>query len=282
MRASLLLATALAGLAAPAVAQQRAPAPPSGAGIVAFVDAPKNSFARDVAVAVNPELKDAAYDVAQYDLNGDGKAEVLVKLKGEKDCDESDKSRCRVVVMHETSQGWGRMLDRRANEVRVGTIGFGGFRSLSLDGREGYVYNGRAYRIDMAQTGRPLTFTAAPTAAKPLLVAQFGEGARKLQGVEVKVASATLSEGRTLVFARLEGPGACGAAFGCPWRLLQSKDGAYTVVSQGMGGPDVSILGVVRGGWRDVAVKQPNGYAVYGWAGERYVLAERVNEEGRR
>lgn len=282
MRRALLLAAGLAACAGTAAAQQRAPAPPSGAGAVTFIVAPKNSFSREVAIAVNPEVKDVDFDVAQYDLNADGRAEILIKLKGDKDCDVHDKARCRVVVMQETPQGWGKLLDRRAAQVTVGNIGFGGFRSLSLDGREGFVYNGKTYRIDLAQTGRPLTFSDAPAQAKALLIAQFGDGARRLKDVSVKVASASLAEGKTLVFARLEGPGACGAAFGCPWRLLQPKDGSYTVVSQGMGGPDASILGVVRGGWRDLAVKQPNGYAVYGWAGERYVLAERINEEGRR
>lgn len=263
-------------------AQQRAPALPSGAGVVRFIDAPRNSLDREIAIAVNPELRDVPFDVASYDLNGDGKPEVLARSRGDKDCDTPEKLRCRVVVMRETPQGWGKVLDRRAGEVTIGTIGFGGFRAISLDGREGFAFNGNAYRIDLAQTGRPVTFTEAPVATRPLLIAQFGDGARRIKGLTVKVASLSPKEGETLVMARLEGPGACGSTLGCPWRLLRSKDQSYVVVSSGMGGPEASILGVVRGGWRDLALKLPTGYAVYGWTGERYVLSERINEETRR
>ena len=277
-----VLPLALAALAVPAHAQQsKPPAFASGAGIVRFIDAPKTSLSREIAIAVNPELRDAPFDVASYDLDGDGKPEVLAKSRAEKDCDP-DKTRCRVVVMRETPQGWAKILDRRAAEVSVGSIGFGGFRAVALDSREGFAFNGSIYRLDLAQTGKPVSFTEAPNATRPMLVAQFGDGARRLKGLTVKVASLSPKDGETVVMARLEGPGACGSTFGCPWRLLQRKNDSYTVLSSGMGGPDASILGVVRGGWRDLAVKLPTGYAVYGWTGDRYVLSERVNEETRR
>lgn len=294
MRAVLVLSALLAATGAQALPRPEEPASrlvlpkeknrlPSGAGEVSMMEiVGRQTPEQAVVEAVVPEATGQPMETALYDIDGDGKAEVIARLKGKGACDAKN-VRCRVVVLMNGEKGWKKLIDRPAQKVEVGDLGFGAMRNVILDGREAYRWDGFAYRVDVASAGTALSFQDAPANFRAPLVAQFGPGAGRQAArntaIQVKVAQAVLNDnGTKVVVARLEGPGACGIVLGCPWRILQVKDGTYTALSEGFGSAKMSVLPVTRGGYRDLIVGTPKGFSVYGWSGKRYVVAERIVE----
>ncbi len=267
-------------------AQTRAslkPAEASDAGPVLFAEADKNAPERTVVVQLAPEAaaSDVKIDLATVDLNGDGRPEIVARLRSKTTCDLNGK-RCRVIIARpDVREGWKTVFDRRLTGLDTGVAGFGGMRSLRIDGRETWSWSGSHYAMDVATSGDVVDFKEAPAQARSLLVAQFGDAARRLPAgsFRVLVGAADLTgKGQSVVVARLEGSGVCGVLLGCPTRILQVKAGGYTTLLDGLTHGRVAVMEVNRDGWRDVVAELPRspGRVVYGWSGQRYAVAERI------
>jgi hypothetical protein len=282
----LLVALAAILTCSAASAQSRAslkPAEAGDAGPVLFTEAGKNAPERTVVVQLAPEAaaSDVKIDLATADLDGDGRPEIVARLRSRTTCDLSGK-RCRVIIARpDVREGWKTVFDRRLTALDTGPAGFGGMRSLRIDGRETWSWSGSHYAMDVASSGDAVDFKEAPAQARPLLVAQFGDAARRLPvgSFKVLVGAADLTgKGQSVVIARLEGSGVCGVLLGCPTRILQVKSGGYTTLLDGLTHGRVAVMQVNRDGWRDVVAELPRspGRVVYGWSGQRYAVAERI------
>ena len=281
MRPASLASLALLAALAPAAALAAPPKLPSGAGEIRLVEMSARTSERDLVEAFVPAAKDQPMESLLYDLDGDGKPEVVARLKGPGMCDAAGKA-CRSLVFRKETAGWKLVLDRPSQRIEAAKPGYGAMRELVLDGRDAYSFTPNGYRLDFAATGKVVEVKPAPASYSSSLARQFGVGAERLvlkrKDVGFKIAAIEAKAGEPLLFARMEGPGACGAVLGCPWRLLRVKGGAYEVASEGFAGEKVALLPVAREGWRDIVVQTPRGYAVYGWSGKRYVLSENRKE----
>jgi len=276
MRAALLLALA-AGLA-PVAAFAAPPKLPGGPGEIRLVEMSGQTRERELVEAFVPEAKDQPLETLLYDLNGDGNPEVVARLRGKGMCDEANRA-CRTLAFRKEAKGWTLIFDRPSQRLDSRGSGYGGMRDLIVDGRETYGFTANGYKLDFAASGKVVEMKPAPAGFVSALATQFGLGAERLalkgKGLAFKVATVEPKAGSPLVLARMEGPGACGRVLGCPWRLLRVKDGKYAV---GFAGEKVALLPVTRDGWRDIAVASTGGFTVYGWSGQRYMVAETRKE----
>lgn len=217
---------------------------------------------------------------AVVDLNKDGTAELFVRDPAS--CDPAVAEACRTLVLRYRSKDWRIVFDTNAASVEVGEVGYGGMANLTVDGVDWSWSTASGYRVDVAASGEPVTFALASADYVELLAEQFGDGAlalfRAQQSVKVNIAQVKLNEGGDqAVMVRMEGPGVCGVVYGCPWRLLQVKDGAYSTLLEGTGAGAVSIMPLTRSGWNDIGAELPGqGFVTYGWNGEAYAVSQLV------
>lgn len=281
-----ILATAVpalvAALAATAPADAAPPKLPGGAGEIRLVEINGPNNERTLVESFVGEAKDKPLETLLYDLNGDGRPEVVARLRGKDACDASGAT-CRTLVLRKEVRGWTLVFDRPSQRVEARAPGYAGMRDLVVDGRETYSFSADGYKLDFAASGAVVDLKPAPPQYAAGLAAQFGVGAERLalkvKGVQFKVANVQAKNGTPMVLATMEGPGACGILLGCPWRILQVSNGAYAPVATGFSGGKIAFLPVARDGWRDIAVQSPGGFTVYGWTGKRYAVAE-VRKEG--
>jgi hypothetical protein len=243
---------------------------------------------RDVVKAVMPELlgaKDAVLKTAVVEFDTTRVAGLMVRVESKESCRGDE---CRTVFFRAGSEGWRAVFDRRAKTVEFGKPGFGAVRQVVVDGGyEVWGWTGDTYHADVAAAGALVDLKPAPKSATPQLVQQFGAGAKRLfdkkGALTVSVAAVDLTgKGSSQVLARLAGPGACGVVLGCPWRVLEVKDGAYRTLLRGQGSGKIAVMSVARGGWRDLAAELPSGFVTYGWGGSAYGIAETVKDGGAR
>ncbi len=253
-------------------------------GPVVLSEPSKTARDREVVTNLIPEaaaVSDVVIETAVVDVESDRNPEIIAKIRSKTTCD-ADGVRCRTVLARYSSNGWKIVLDRRSTSVAMAAPGFGGMRSIVVDGRETWSWNGALYALDVAASGQPVTFTEAPAASRNLLVAQFGAAATRLSTkMPAKVMVGAVDptgKGGSLVVARLEGPGYCGVVLGCPTRVLQVKDGGYVSLMDGLTHGKVSVMSVTRDGWKDLVAEMPRSGSrvVYGWSGKQYGVAERI------
>lgn len=213
---------------------------------------------------------------AIIDINSDNVSEVFARYQGAEDC--TAEGACRTVGLRFVGDDWKVVFDSPAKSIETGAPGFGAIKALVVDGIS-WTWQSNAYAIDVSSAGVPVAFSAAPSESAELLVYQFGQGALELfranQRVTIEISGAQLAGDSTQVVARLGGPGVCGRVMGCPIRVLNVVDGQYSVLLEGYASGDVIISGSDREGWKDIMTAMPNfGFAVYGWDGERYGVAD--------
>ncbi|AOG03323.1 hypothetical protein [Bosea sp. RAC05] len=256
----------------------------SEAGPVAMTEPAKTARDREIVTSLIPEaaaVGDVVIETALVDVESDRNAEVFARIRSKTTCD-ADGKRCRTVLARYSGNSWKVVLDRRSTGVAMASPGFGGMRSIVIDGRETWSWNGAVYALDVAASGQPVSFREAPAANRDLLVAQFGAAASRLSTkMPAKVMVGAVDptgKGASLVVARLEGPGWCGVVLGCPTRVLQVKDGGYVSLMDGLTNGKVSVMSVTRDGWKDLVAEMPRSGSrvIYGWSGKQYGVAERI------
>lgn len=266
------LALALIAIVATSAAAAAAP--------VSFSPMPADG---DVPAVVKPFIGDhdvSKVETAVLDLNGDKTSEILIRLDDA--CDAADAKSCRMLALRFANGSWKQVLDATGQAIELGSRGFAGMSDLTIDGTT-WAFGSTGYHVDFANSGTPVKFQLAAADYTELLAQQFGAGALTLfkaqTRITIDVASVSLSkDGAQEVVVRMKGPGACGVVYGCPWRVLRVKDGAYETLLEGTGGAGtISVLSQTRDGWNDIAAELPNGGVVtYGWDGSRYGVAQMV------
>jgi hypothetical protein len=230
--------------------------------------------------------KDGIIETAVADLNGDGTAEIFVRLISTATCD-ADKRVCRTIAIMHDGREWQAIFDRPASTVELGKPGRDKMRAIYVNGYEARAWNGRKYAIDLSgvkTTQVSFKETAGTRAVE--LARGFGNAAEKL--VSAKRASVTQASteigGRQATFVRLDGDVSCGTYTGCPLRLLMPDESgrqipileATTRVDPNSAKPDVKIMQVTRGGFPSMVMTMPDGTPlVADWDGRRYTLEAR-------
>lgn len=229
--------------------------------------------------------KDGRMETGITDLNGDGTAEIFIRLVDATTCDV-DKKVCKTIGMKHDGKEWKVIFDRPSSSVELGKPGKDGMRAILVNGYEARSWNGRFYQIDVAaMKSTPVKLQAEGNSARALEFARgFGNAAEKLvasKRAAVSVGTIDLGIGKA-VLVRLDGDAACGAYIGCPFRVLVKDTGGRDVPvlesasRTSDGKADIRTLAVMRGGWNTVMVTAPNGTPLLAeWDGHKYSLETR-------
>jgi hypothetical protein len=282
-----LAGSALLALASSATAQVAAAKPEERETIV-FRDDPK---ARERGIATTffgvwlDGYKDGKLETSVADLNGDGTAEVFVKLRHASTCDTEMKS-CRTIVIMHNGREWVSVVDRPTSALEMSKPGKSSMRSLLVNGYEVRSWNGNGYQVDLASLKTTSPKFSEVTGTKAVELARgFSNAAEKLTVAKRATVVATDIElgGRQGKVVKLEGESVCGIYLGCPLRVLVPDDTGRSVPvletstrSDSGGKPDFKMLTVTRGGWPSMVVTATDGTPLMAeWDGRRYNVEPR-------
>jgi len=225
-------------------------------------------------------------ETALVDIEGDNVAEVVVRFVHSDSC-RANLRQCRTVVLrHGDDKNWGIVLDRPADIIDVPKPERSWkFVEIKVDGKA-WIWNGKAYAPAPGSLGQKVAFSPVPKETAKALAAAFGPGAVLLAdspdtGVSYEYARAQVADQGEFLLVRMKGDVACGDVTGCPVRLLQKDGASWRTILDGSSIGDVEVSQVVRGGWKDVVLGTRNGFAVMGWNGKSYGLADTVEATGR-
>lgn len=227
-------------------------------------------MSREIGAAVG-----ARVETAMVDVDGNGVAEVVVRITHASTCDRS-RLYCRTAVFRHDGREWRRVLDVPAQSLSLGDANARGERSLVVDDDEVRSLQSGSYRVDAKASGATRVRFAAATGAKAReIAALWGPGAVRLldakADLQVLAGTADLDgrNGAQPVY-RLEGGAACGLV-GCPIRGVVRRDGREGVVLEGFATGDVWVMGSGRDGVRAMVLESAGGSVAYAFDGRRYV-----------
>lgn len=229
--------------------------------------------------------KDGKLETSVVDLNGDGTAEVFIRLVHPSSCDVEMKT-CRTIALMHNGSEWKSVFDRPAATIELGKPGQNNMRAILINGYENRTWNGKAYQIDLAtmKTTTP-KFQIADATRGLELSRGFGNAAESLfkaKRVAIDTTDIKLG-GHVATVVRLEGEPACGIYIGCPIRVLvpDSTGRAVPILEtssrvDAFGKPEFKVTAVERAGWPSMIVTMPDGTPlVADWDGRRYQVEPR-------
>jgi hypothetical protein len=225
----------------------------------------------------------ASVETAVVDLDKNGVGEIVARFVHSGSCTDGMKS-CRTVVLRHDGNAWKIVFDHSTSALEV------------LEGNNGVPAPLRADRITWSWefptyaptadgVGKPVDLSDAAPALSKSLAPAFGEGAAKLATIggdyRFGYASPKLSAKDEFIAVRMAGQNICGLKTGCPVRLLKKgKDGWATVLATSTK-DSIYVGNSERDGYRDVVISTDKGFTVYGWNGEKYAVADRVEAPGK-
>lgn len=229
--------------------------------------------------------RDGKAETGIADVNGDGTAEIFVRLVHASTCD-ADMKVCRTFMLMHDGRQWNIVLDRPAATIALGRPGKNGMRAVVVNGYENRVWNGHSYQVDLAGMKAATPKFQDVVGQKAIELARgFGNSVERLVVArKVHVQAAVVNLGAKQGTAvRLAGEAACGLYIGCPLRILVDDGNGrqVAVLEAGLradqnGRSDLKILDVTRGGWNSIATTVPDGTVlVADWEGARYGLEVR-------
>lgn len=272
MKSAALLA--FATLLASSAAALAAPAP------VAFDPSPDAAARRIVNVVFAEYLQQRVgvnVETAVIDLDSDGTGEILARFVHTGSC-LADMKTCRTVVLeHRNRQGWKIVYDQPTAAVAFEKENQGVPSPLVMDGLT-WKWGASRYEPDGNTLGKDVAFSDVPSASVDSYAVAFGEGARKLAagGYGVKFRYSGDAVGKDTLVVSMNGKVVCGDVTGCPVRILAKDGKTWKPVLSTSSKGRIAVSDTVRGGYHDVVMQTGLGYAVYGWNGNGYSIAKRV------
>lgn len=218
-------------------------------------------------------------ETAVVDLNNDRTGEIFARFVHTGSCVDS-MTKCRtVVIRHEQGRGWRIVLDRMAASVDYAAHSQSVPGPLKLDGVT-WKWGKARYEPDGSTLGETVSFKDVPAANSQSFAAAFGQGAQKLaagnHGVKLKYSDLKVADGAETLLVKMEGSIVCGDVTGCPVRLLQKNGDTWAPVLSTTTKGDLAVTDTVRAGYKDLVVKTDLGFAVLGWNGSGYAVADRL------
>jgi hypothetical protein len=225
-----------------------------------------------------PQRVAAKVETAVVDLDKDGVGEIVTRFVHTGSC-TADLKICRTTVIRYSGQGWKIVFDHPAAQIEV-IPGPNGVPSPIKADRVVWKWNFPVYAPTPDGIGDRVAVETAPRDISASLAPAFGAGAAKLIAADprysLSMSKPKISDKDEFIAVTMKGGSACGEMTGCPVRVLRKgKDGWHPVLSTSSS--SALYLGTtVRDGYRDLVVDSKLGFAVYGWGGDKYVLADRV------
>lgn len=253
----------------------------AAAAPVAFDPSPDAPARRIVNVVFANYLQDrigASVETAVLDLDNDGTGEIAVRFVHTGSCAEGLR-KCRTAVISHDNGEWKIVFDRYVEtlefEPRSGRIP----GPIVADGITWTWGAGYAYAPDGRELGEDVSLQPVPAASAQSYAAAFGPGAQKLaeggHGVRFSYAQDAIAGGAETIIVKMEGGPSCGEATGCPVRILRKDGEKWVPVLSTTTKGKLAVMDTVRAGYRDLVVETKLGYAVLGWNGSGYAVAER-------
>lgn len=254
---------------------------PSRAAQVSFDASPDSAARRVVNVVFAEYLQErvgVSVETAVLDLDNDKTGEILVRFVHSGSCAE-DMKRCRTAVLRYWQGAWSIVLDRPA-----ATVAFDGSKydvpgPLTIDGTT-WNWGARRYEPDGSKLGDDVKFQDVPQANMESYAAAFGAGAQKIAkpayGIKLAYSGTKIADGADTLIVKMDGRSACGDVSGCPIRVLKKNGDKWATVLSTSSKGKVAVSKTVRGGYHDLVVQTALGYAVMGWNGKAYAVADRI------
>jgi hypothetical protein len=228
----------------------------------------------------------AKVETAVVDLDNDGVGEIAARFVHTGSC-SADMKICRTAIIRHDKKSWKIVLDHPAATVEK-LAGVNGVPAPVKIDKVTWKWDFPTYAPSTEGIGDFVRLERVPTETAASLVPAFGEGATKLVSSDpryfLSYARPKISSKDEFMVLSLNGGSACGDKTGCPVRVLRKdKDGwRQTLATSAM--TSVYLGNAQRDGYRDLVVDTKKGFAVYGWNGSQYALADRVEapEGGRK
>lgn len=212
------------------------------------------------------------------DVEGDGVAEIVARFVHSGSCRNAT-SQCRTVVIRHNDRKWGIVFDRPTDELSIDKPrAKWNFTDIVADGMT-WKWNGKAYSPTAGSFGTQVSFAPVPKESAAAIAAAFGQGAVKLasnsdSNVSFEYARPKVAQSGEHLLVRMKGDVVCGNPAGCPVRLLEKAGNSWTPILEASSTGGVEVARISRGGRNDIVVATDKGFAVLGWTGKSYGLAD--------
>jgi hypothetical protein len=256
---------------------------------LAFDDSPRAQARTVVNVVFGDYLAQrvaAKVETAVVDLDKDGVGEIVARFVHSGSC-TADMKVCRTVVIRHDNKNWRIVLDHPAATVEALDGPNGVPAPVKID-RVTWKWKYPTYAPTADGMGESVSMDRVPQNTVASLAPAFGVGAAKLIASDprytLSFAKPKISDKDEFLAVTLDGGSACGEKTGCPVRILRKEKDGWRPVLSTSAASAVFLGSAQRGGYRDLVVDTKQGFAVYGWNGGKYILADRVEapEGGRK
>ncbi|NTF17547.1 hypothetical protein G6L37_03990 [Agrobacterium rubi] len=228
----------------------------------------------------------AKIETGVVDLDKDGVGEIVTRFVHTGSC-TADMKLCRTTIIRHDGRTWRVVFDHPTAQLEVLSGPNGVPAPLKAD-RITWNWKFPTYAPSAEGIGERLSLDPVPASTIASLAPAFGEGASKLAAADprhaLEFARPKLSGKDEFIAVTLKGGSACGKQTGCPVRILRKEKDGWRPVLSTSATSSIFVGNAQRDGYRDLVVDTKNGFAVYGWGGNGYALADRVEapEGGRK
>ncbi|MTH96700.1 hypothetical protein [Roseibium sp. RKSG952] len=217
------------------------------------------------------------------DLDLDDTGEIIARFVHSGSCSRDMKT-CRTVVLKHfyrgTTGNWKIIFDRATSAIEFGAPQRRLPAPITADGIT-WTYTYPNYKPTSSDLGMPINLERVPPQSVRGIAGAFGEGALKLaetgsDRVSYEYGAVKTEDGNRLLIIKQTGDMACGDLIGCPVRVIREANGKWATVLEAATVSDVLQATAMRKGLPDLVTNTPNGFVVFGWAGEQYGIVDRV------
>ena len=235
----------------------------------------------------------ASVQTAVVDMDGDGVGEIISRFVHTSSCD-AQMERCRTTISRFADGKWAVIFDRYAKKIdevfprrRAAQTSVVLPGPIVVDGQKWeWSPFSKSYSPNADTNWTAVEWVEVPSSQIASYASFFGETTAKLladsRGGRISYAKTPISKAKDTVLLKLEGEAVCGMRSGCPIRVIKQKDGKWETILSTTAMKDVSRVVTERDGLNDIAMSTSLGFAVFGWNGNNYSIADRIESNRKR
>lgn len=222
----------------------------------------------------------ASVQTAVVDMDGDGVGEIIARFVHTNSCD-AEMKRCRTAISKFEDGKWHVVFDRYAVKIEDVTTGLRQPGPIKVDGQ---IWDWNRFTASFipepVDTWQKVDWIDVPADQVSNYAPFFGDNVAKLltssRNGRISYAKNPLSKAGGTMLLKLDGSGICGTKSGCPIRVIQQKDNKWNTVLATTSTNDVFKSVIERDGINDIVVSTQIGFANFGWNGNSYSIADRI------
>lgn len=219
---------------------------------------------------------------AVVDMDSDQVGEIIARFVHSSSCD-AELKKCRTIVARfDIRRGkWGVVFDRYAQTIDSIQKAKPLPGNISVDGLN-WDFDGKlqAFKPLKDDRWKPIPWQKVTGPQLEGYAAFFGQGAAKLakenRGINVSYVRDGLSKKNDLILLKLDGEAICGQVTGCPIRLLKKSGEHWEPILTTAVENNAFSYPTSRAGYNDIVLEGKNGFVAFGWNGNDYSVAERI------